>query len=92
MSMQHAQYVLLFLVLGVNSDQFQIYGVTRSYSSCPFLCALAGSIEHDATGGVACYCSQLFSVKKQSTLSRTYRSVCVKVVPHLLEVLHNGVT
>ena len=57
MSMHHAQYVLLFLVLVANSDRFQIlqsytllpvsnftaltgfkfYGVTRSYSSCPFL-------------------------------------------------------
>ena len=32
------QYVLLFLVN--NFDRFQIYGVIRSYSSCPFLCAL----------------------------------------------------
>ena len=32
MSMQHAQYVLLFLVLAVNSDWFQIYGVTHSYA------------------------------------------------------------
>ena len=35
-----AQYVLLFLVWFNNSDQFQIYKVTRSYSSHPFLCAL----------------------------------------------------
>jgi len=34
---QHVQDVLLFLVLAVNSDRF---GVTRSYSSHPFLCAL----------------------------------------------------
>ena len=38
MSMQHVQYVLLFLVLPVI---FKFYGVTRSYSSCPFLCTLA---------------------------------------------------
>ena len=36
-----AQYVLLFLVWFNNSDPFQIYGVTRSYSSHLFLCALA---------------------------------------------------
>ena len=36
----NVQYVLLFLVLVVNSNQFQIYGVTHSYSSCTFLCAL----------------------------------------------------
>ena len=34
------QYVLLFLVRFNNSDRFQIYGVTRSYSSRPFLCTL----------------------------------------------------
>ena len=28
------------LALAVNSDHFQIYGLTRSYSSCLFLCAL----------------------------------------------------
>ena len=28
-----AQYMLLFLVLAVNSDRFKIYGVTCSYSS-----------------------------------------------------------
>ena len=33
-------YVLLFLVQFNNSDQFELYGVTRSYSSRPFLCAL----------------------------------------------------
>jgi len=32
---QHVQYVLLFLVLVVNSDWFYI--VTHSYSSLPFL-------------------------------------------------------
>ena len=36
----HVQYVLLFLVLAVNSNQFQIYGVTHSYSSRTFLCTL----------------------------------------------------
>ena len=35
---QHAQCVLLFLVLVVNSDRFYI--VTHSYSSRPFLCTL----------------------------------------------------
>ena len=35
-----AQYVLLFLVRFNNSDRFQIYVVTRSYSSRPFLRAL----------------------------------------------------
>ena len=34
------QYVLLFLVWFNNSDQFQIYEVTRSYPSRPFLYAL----------------------------------------------------
>ena len=34
------QSVLLFLVCFNNSAQFKIYGVTRSSSSCPFLCAL----------------------------------------------------
>ena len=38
--MQRVQGMLLFLVLAVNSAQFQIYIVTRSYSSRPFLCAL----------------------------------------------------
>ena len=35
--------MLLSLVLAVNSDltNFKFYGITRSYSSCPFLCALA---------------------------------------------------
>ena len=37
MSTQHAQYVLLFLVLVVNSDRFQIYRVTCSYSSWTFV-------------------------------------------------------
>ena len=32
--------MLLFLVRFNNSTQFEIYRVTRSYSSCPFLCAL----------------------------------------------------
>ena len=32
-SAQHVQYVLLFLVLAVNSNQSR---VTRSYSRCPF--------------------------------------------------------
>ena len=41
MSMQYVQYVLLLLVLAVNSDQFKIYVVTHSYSSRLFLCALA---------------------------------------------------
>ena len=40
MSTQHAQGVLLFLVLAVNSARFRILRVTRSYSSCPFLCTL----------------------------------------------------
>ena len=39
------QYVLLFLVLAVNSDWFQTYGVTLSYSSRLFLCALAIQID-----------------------------------------------
>ena len=30
MSMQHVQYMLLFLVLAVESNWFQIYGVTHS--------------------------------------------------------------
>ena len=29
LSMQHAQYILLFLILVVNSDRFQISGVTQ---------------------------------------------------------------
>ena len=41
MSMRSCVYALLFLVLVVNSDQFGIYVVTCSSSSCPFLCALA---------------------------------------------------
>ena len=40
MSMQCVQGVLLFLVRFNNSGQFEIYGVTRSSSSRPFLCAL----------------------------------------------------
>ena len=34
------QYVLLILVLVVNSDRFKFYAVTHSYSSHPFLCTL----------------------------------------------------
>ena len=41
MSTQHAQYVSLFLVLVIIPTGFKFYGVTRSYSSRPFLCALA---------------------------------------------------
>ena len=41
MSMQRAQGMLLFLVRFNNSTRFEIYGVTRSSSSRPFLCALA---------------------------------------------------
>ena len=37
--------MLLFLVWFNNSNQFQIYGVTRSYSSRPFLYALAWSMK-----------------------------------------------
>ena len=37
MPMQHAQYMLLFLVLAVNSDWFQIL---QSYTTHPFLCTL----------------------------------------------------
>ena len=33
LSTQHVQYMSLFLVPAVNSAWFQIYGVTRSYSS-----------------------------------------------------------
>ena len=40
MSMQRVQGVLLFLVRFNNFAQFEIHGVTRSYSSRPFLCAL----------------------------------------------------
>ena len=39
--MRRAQDVLLFLVRFNNSARFEIYGVTRSSSSRPFLCALA---------------------------------------------------
>ena len=39
--MQHVQYVrLTILVLVVNSDQFQILWIARSYSSRPFLCVV----------------------------------------------------
>ena len=38
--MQHAQGVLLFLVRFNNSAQVEIYGVTRSFTSRPFLCTL----------------------------------------------------
>ena len=40
MSTQRAQVMLLFLVRFNNSVRFEIYGVTRSSSSRPFLCAL----------------------------------------------------
>ena len=43
MSMQHAQYMLLLLVLVVNSG-FKFYGVTRSYASRLFLCTLGGGV------------------------------------------------
>ena len=44
MSMQHAQDILLFLVLAVNSDLFQIF--TCSYSSHPLLWALVCTLHH----------------------------------------------
>ena len=45
-------YVLLFIVLVVNSTGFKFYGVTRSYSSHPFLCALASvHVLHRGEGG-----------------------------------------
>ena len=34
------QHVTIFSTLQYNSAQFEIYGVTRSYSSCLLLCAL----------------------------------------------------
>ena len=40
-----AQYILLLLVWFNNSDRFQIYRVTRSYSSRLFLCTLATTRE-----------------------------------------------
>ena len=40
MSHTVGQYVLLFSVRFNNSDRFQIYVVTHSYSSYPFLCTL----------------------------------------------------
>ena len=40
--MQRVQGVLLFLVCFNNSARFEIYGVTCSSSSRPFLCALDG--------------------------------------------------
>ena len=49
MSTQHAQYVLLFLVLVINSNQFKIL-VTRSYSSCPFLLPLGLVYRLEAIG------------------------------------------
>ena len=42
----YMQYLLLFLVWFNNSDQFQIYIVTRSYSSCLLLCTLGGTLGH----------------------------------------------
>ena len=41
MSIQRAQGMLLFLVRFNNSARFEIYRVTRSSSSHPFLCTLA---------------------------------------------------
>ena len=73
MSTQYVQYVLLFLVLAVNSDQFQILwvmhsvSVTHSYSSRPFLCALVGSYSPT--------CSQWRRWSSSSDLS-----VCVHVI------------
>ena len=43
--MQRAQGMLLFLVHFNNSAWFEIYGVTGSSSSRPFLCALGLGIE-----------------------------------------------
>ena len=40
MSMQHVQYMLLFLVVAVSLTGFTFYRVTRFYSIRPFLCAL----------------------------------------------------
>ena len=44
MSIQRAQGVLIFLVCFNNSAWFEIYGVTRSSSRRPFLCALELSL------------------------------------------------
>ena len=59
MSMQHAQYVLLFLVLAVNSNWFQI---SWSYSSCLFLWALGSAY---SVWPVAQQLSQLRQTKSQ---------------------------
>ena len=45
--MQHAQYVLLFLVLVVNSDRFwilQSYTLLLKFTSHLFLCAFAYNV------------------------------------------------
>ena len=55
-----AQYVLLFLVQFNNSDQFKIYGVTCSYSSRPFLCALEATCKG---------CDSIVNEKCQATIT-----------------------
>ena len=45
MSVQRVQGVLLFLVRFNNSARFEIYGVTRSSSSRPFLCVLGDNYQ-----------------------------------------------
>ena len=41
LSTQHAQYVLLSIILAVNFKRFQMLLVTHPYSSRPFLCTLS---------------------------------------------------
>ena len=64
-STQHVHYMLLFLVLAVNSGQFKFYIVTRSYSSHPLL--MRSCLIIDMLFSPLCNFFQLWS-KKVSTL------------------------
>ena len=51
---------VLFLVLAGNSTLLRFYVVTRSYSSCPFLCALGVVIKGVFPSSVAFCFNKLF--------------------------------
>ena len=83
MSIQRVQCVLLFLVRFNNSVQFEIYRVTHSSSSRPFLCDLVGNIQlFVSVHGTNKYLP-VFKVYKKRTFGRIVdRVVCDEYVSH----------
>ena len=72
--MQRVQGMLLFLVLAVNSARFQIYIITRSYSSCLLLCALV------LCSNSTCLEWRYGSCVMHLPLVRTYSCSCLTVL------------